>query len=86
MTKPNPWTGTDKKAVGGRIEDWAVLSTGVVFGRIYDDPRGNVREGHDFLDGNFVVTSGIVRLDDSVGTLETKNTVYTLGKRGGKHE
>ena len=69
------------KKTGGRLENWNTTHAGYVIGIIYDDPRGDGGEGYDFRDGNFVATSQIVKLDEQNGILETKNTIYTLGKR-----
>jgi hypothetical protein len=57
------------------LENWFLRDVGagmIAFGDIYNDPR--------FPDGSFVRTSLIKKIDGKDETLETQNTVYTLGK------
>jgi len=78
--KFNPWTGTQHKLQGGRIENWMFITGKCLLGNIYDDPRGNHSDGHDFRVGNSIITSAVIKVDQENGTVETKNTIYTLGK------
>ncbi|MBU1249474.1 MAG: hypothetical protein KKB70_12290 [Proteobacteria bacterium] len=47
---------------------------GVLFGNIVDDDAGR------FPDGHFIRTSLITDFDPMAETVQTRNTVYTLGK------
>lgn len=77
-----------EKEIMGRIENWyegnpygyASLDGGTmcIFGEVYDDPRGR------FEDGDSIRTSGIVKLDEENNTVETRNSIYTLGKPRGE--
>ena len=70
---------SDKK-YGGKLENWKVvdwcnsLGETVVYGKLYNDPAGR------FPDGEVVRTSYVVKLDYENNKLETKNTIYDLGK------
>lgn len=77
----NYWTKTDKKHIGGTIEDWGVLSNGSIYGYIFKDSRGYLGDGKNFSDGQPVVTSTVIKIDYEAGTAETLNSVYTLGKK-----
>lgn len=61
------------KPIGGRLENW-YKNGAVVNGFIYEDPRNY------FRDGEFIHTSYIVSIDTTKGYLETRNTIYMLGK------
>jgi hypothetical protein len=79
----NPWTGNKEKFVGGRIENWKRTYDERIIGTIYDDPRGDLGGSKDFRDGNYIITSTLVSIDEDKGVLETSNTIYTLGKKYG---
>jgi len=63
------------KPYGGRIENWYVNSLGSVSGKLYNDPMQRWDEGES------IVTSYIVKLDEELANLETRNTVYDLGEK-----
>jgi hypothetical protein len=61
----------------GTIDTWCVVTLSneisVVLGVVKDHPTID--------DGKPIRTSRVVKLDESQGTLETKNSRYTLGKK-----
>jgi len=63
------------KPYGGRIENWYVNTLGSVSGNLYNDPMQRWDEGER------IVTSYIVKLDEELANLETRNTVYDLGEK-----
>lgn len=79
INSDKPWVKSDtptkdEKVNGGRIEDWSVYGN-MVYGVIYDDPRGYFRSGDS------IRTSYIANLDEENGVLETRNTIYKLGNK-----
>jgi len=63
------------KPYGGRIENWYVNTLGSISGNLYDDPRQR------FNEGAFIDTSYVVKLDEELANLETRNTVYDIGEK-----
>lgn len=69
---------SESKPLCGTLENWRLVdwckSKGdqVVCGWLYGDDR--------FEDGTEIRTSGIVKLDRENNTLETRNSIYKLGK------
>lgn len=63
------------------IENWYRLggylkTGGTLVGNITDHPRQ-----HEFTENKLQRTSTIVWFDEANGTCETRNTIYTLGKK-----
>lgn len=65
----------NKKEV--RIENWDMITIGGVNLALY----GEVYNHENFADGTSVTTSRIEREDLENGIIETKNTIYLLGKK-----
>lgn len=63
-----------EKYVGGTLENWYIVGLSVT-GDLFGDDR--------WSDGQQVTTSYVVNLDVDKGYLETRNTVYGLGKKRG---
>lgn len=68
-----------EKPFGGRLEEWCGFPNQSFSGRIYDDPNDRWIEGHR------LETSTIVRKykEDGKEYIETRNTIYELGKELG---
>ena len=71
----DPVTG---KRIGGVIENWSYncwsksQDVYIVYGNVYNDCC--------WEDGLFIHTSVVVKIDKEAKTLETLNTLYTLGE------
>jgi len=63
------------KSYGGIIEGWYINTLGSVSGRLYNDPMQRWDEGES------IATSYIVKIDQELNHLETRNTVYDLGEK-----
>jgi len=63
------------KPYGGIIEGWHINTLGSISGRLYNDPMQRWDEGES------ITTSYIVKIDEKLNHLETRNTVYDLGER-----
>lgn len=66
------------KRQGGKIENWFLNTTMfpgyiVVCGEVHGDEK--------WPDGMAIRTSAVVKLDLEANTVETMNTIYTLGKQ-----
>lgn len=66
-----------KKRIGGIIENWSYHRWSksqelyVVYGNVYNDSC--------WMGGFYIRTSAVVKIDREAKTLETLNTLYTLG-------
>jgi hypothetical protein len=72
------------------IEDWAVVKSGALVA-FEDLEPGNILTGkvygHSRMpDAKRVYTSAILRVDNSNGIVETRNTTYKLGKASANYE
>jgi hypothetical protein len=71
-----PTTG---KRIGGLLEDWSYhcwdksQELYVVYANVYGDT--------DWEEGFYIRTSAVVKLDEENSVLETRNTIYKLGKK-----
>lgn len=67
----------DNKYKGGILESWSINRSGGVGGFIYDDDR--------WREGSWINTSYVVNIvydeEKEEGYLETRNTIYGLGKK-----
>jgi len=57
------------------LKDWFINDCDQIVGQVYGDSR--------FEDGEFIITSRVVRLDAETGEVFTKNSEYLLGPKLG---
>jgi hypothetical protein len=71
------------------LEDWGVVeSASAPAWRALEPGRRLIGFvlGHDRLPNGLICTSPIVRIDETAGLVETRNTLYRLGRRNPEYE